>query len=73
MEIENIVANTVLIKAKEGRLPTLVLQICRQREFHLRAFAGGCSKSKGRSKKWKTYLKFPHISECLDLRDELSE
>ena len=44
MELENIVANTVYLKAREG----------------------GPEGSKGRSKKWKKLLTFPHISECLD-------
>ncbi|XP_064370365.1 G protein-coupled receptor kinase 5 isoform X2 [Dromaius novaehollandiae] len=46
MELENIVANTVLLKAREG----------------------GGGKRKGKSKKWKEILKFPHISQCEDLR-----
>ncbi|CAD5222248.1 unnamed protein product [Bursaphelenchus xylophilus] len=48
MEIENIVANTVYIKARES---------------------GG--QKKGKSKKWKTYLQFPHYSQCLYLRNEI--
>ncbi|XP_066880654.1 G protein-coupled receptor kinase 5 isoform X3 [Kogia breviceps] len=46
MELENIVANTVLLKAREG----------------------GGGKRKGKSKKWKEILKFPHVSQCEDLR-----
>ncbi|KAM4704404.1 LOW QUALITY PROTEIN: G protein-coupled receptor kinase 5 [Rhinophrynus dorsalis] len=46
MELENIVANTVLLKAREG----------------------GGGKRKGKSKKWKDILKFPHISQCEELR-----
>jgi G protein-coupled receptor kinase len=46
MELENIVANTVYIKAKEG----------------------GPDNSKGRSKKWRKLLAFPHISTCLDIQ-----
>ncbi|XP_075705676.1 G protein-coupled receptor kinase 5-like [Rhinoderma darwinii] len=46
MELENIVANTVLLKAREG----------------------GGGKRKGKSKKWKEILKFPHISQCEELR-----
>nr|XP_028564596.1 G protein-coupled receptor kinase 5-like [Podarcis muralis] len=49
MELENIVANTVLLKAREG----------------------GGGKRKGRSKKWREILKFPHISQCDDLRKGL--
>jgi len=49
MELENIVANTVYLKAREG----------------------GPEGSKGRSKKWKKLLTFPHISECLDLATTL--
>ncbi|KAL5022104.1 hypothetical protein ScPMuIL_001259 [Solemya velum] len=50
MEIENIVANTVYLKAR----------------------AGGGGKRKGRSKKWKQILKFPHISICIDLKNKVS-
>ncbi|XP_065649441.1 G protein-coupled receptor kinase 5 isoform X2 [Hydra vulgaris] len=46
MELENIVANTVYLKARESR-------------------------AKGKSKKWKQMLKFPHISECKHLKDTL--
>ncbi|MCJ8735500.1 hypothetical protein PDJAM_G00247060 [Pangasius djambal] len=45
MELENIVANTVLLKAREG----------------------GGGKRKGRSKKWREILRFPHISQCMEL------
>ncbi|KAG7218791.1 hypothetical protein INR49_019720 [Caranx melampygus] len=43
MEIDNMVANSALVKAREG---------------------GG---SKGRSWKWKEMLRFPHVSQCVDL------
>ncbi|XP_029942476.1 G protein-coupled receptor kinase 6 isoform X5 [Salarias fasciatus] len=46
MELENIVANTVLLKAREG--------------------GGGARK--GKSRKWKQMLQFPHISLCEELR-----
>lgn len=46
MELENIVANTVYLKAREG---------------------GPDGSSKGRSKKWRKLLQFPHISQCKDL------
>ncbi|XP_070540653.1 G protein-coupled receptor kinase 5-like [Ptychodera flava] len=49
MELENIVANTVLLKAREG----------------------GGGKRKGKSKKWKQILKFPHISVCQDVRNKI--
>jgi len=49
MELENIVANTVYLKAREG----------------------GPEGSKGRSKKWKKLLTFPHISECIHLATTL--
>ncbi|NXS46580.1 GRK5 kinase, partial [Balaeniceps rex] len=51
MELENIVANTVLLKAREG----------------------GGGKRKGRSKKWREILRFPHISQCDDLRKGLEQ
>ncbi|XP_050533814.1 G protein-coupled receptor kinase 2 isoform X2 [Daktulosphaira vitifoliae] len=46
MELENIVANTVYLKAREG----------------------GTDSNKGKSKKWKKILQFPHISQCVDLK-----
>ncbi|KAJ8400094.1 hypothetical protein AAFF_G00401330 [Aldrovandia affinis] len=49
MELENIVANTVLLKAREG----------------------GGGKRKGRSKKWREILRFPHINECMGLRNSI--
>ncbi|XP_041936886.1 G protein-coupled receptor kinase 5 isoform X2 [Alosa sapidissima] len=49
MEIENMVANNALLKAREG--------------------SGG--KRKGRSRKWKDLLRFPHVSECRDLADNI--
>ncbi|GMR61669.1 hypothetical protein PMAYCL1PPCAC_31864 [Pristionchus mayeri] len=48
MEIENIVANTVYIKARES---------------------GG--QKKGKSKKWKNYLQFPHFTECRSISREI--
>ncbi|XP_075379936.1 G protein-coupled receptor kinase 5-like isoform X4 [Mycteria americana] len=51
MELENIVANTVLLKAREG----------------------GGSKRKGRSKKWREILRFPHVSQCDELRKGLEQ
>ncbi|ESO95058.1 hypothetical protein LOTGIDRAFT_117728 [Lottia gigantea] len=49
MELENIVANTVYLKAREG----------------------GGGKRKGKSKKWKQILRFPHISQCLSMKNEI--
>ncbi|XP_061624611.1 G protein-coupled receptor kinase 5 isoform X3 [Phyllopteryx taeniolatus] len=51
MELENIVANTVLLKAREG----------------------GGGKRKGRSKKWKAILRFPHISQCTELGNSIEK
>ncbi|CAL8087049.1 unnamed protein product [Calicophoron daubneyi] len=49
MELENIVANTVYIKAKRS----------------------GNDKDKGRSKKWRALLSFPHIITCAYIRNEI--
>lgn len=49
MELENIVANTVYLKAREG----------------------GPDNSKGRSKKWRKLMSFPHISQCIQIKDLL--
>ncbi|KAF5892301.1 G protein-coupled receptor kinase 6 [Clarias magur] len=51
MELENIVANTVLLKAREG----------------------GGGNRKGKSKKWKQMLQFPHISLCEELRQTIGK
>ncbi|XP_049447327.1 G protein-coupled receptor kinase 6 [Epinephelus fuscoguttatus] len=51
MELENIVANTVLLKAREG----------------------GGGNRKGKSKKWKQLLQFPHISLCEELRQTIEK
>lgn len=32
---------------------------------------GGGDSNKGKSKKWKKILQFPHITECLDLKDRI--
>ncbi|XP_069679336.1 G protein-coupled receptor kinase 2 [Periplaneta americana] len=49
MELENIVANTVYLKAREG----------------------GADSNKGKSKKWRKILQFPHISQCIDLKNKI--
>ncbi|KAK9737279.1 Protein kinase domain [Popillia japonica] len=49
MELENIVANTVYLKAREG----------------------GSDTNKGKSKKWRKILQFPHISQCIDLINKI--
>lgn len=49
MELENIVANTVYLKAREG----------------------GSDSNKGKSKKWRKILQFPHISQCIDLKNKI--
>ncbi|XP_060531685.1 G protein-coupled receptor kinase 2 [Cylas formicarius] len=49
MELENIVANTVYLKAREG----------------------GSDTNKGKSKKWRKILQFPHISQCIDLVNQI--
>ncbi|CAL1573384.1 unnamed protein product [Knipowitschia caucasica] len=51
MELENIVANTVLLKAREG----------------------GGGNRKGKSKKWKQMLQFPHVSLCAELRQSIEK
>uniref|UniRef100_A0A1B0D2G3 Uncharacterized protein n=2 Tax=Phlebotomus papatasi TaxID=29031 RepID=A0A1B0D2G3_PHLPP len=49
MELENIVANTVYLKAREG----------------------GSDSNKGKSKKWRKILQFPHISQCIQLKAKI--
>ncbi|KAI8117526.1 G protein-coupled receptor kinase 2 [Lucilia cuprina] len=35
------------------------------------SFAGGSDSNKGKSKKWRKILQFPHISQCIHLKDKL--
>lgn len=35
--------------------------------------SGGTDSNKGKSKKWKKILQFPHISQCVDLKPLLGE
>ncbi|XP_049324299.1 G protein-coupled receptor kinase 5 [Astyanax mexicanus] len=49
MEIESMVANTALIRAREG--------------------CGG--KGKGRSRRWRELLRFPHINQCTELEKSM--
>uniref|UniRef100_W5LJA9 G protein-coupled receptor kinase n=1 Tax=Astyanax mexicanus TaxID=7994 RepID=W5LJA9_ASTMX len=49
MEIESMVANTALIRAREGY--------------------GG--KGKGRSRRWRELLRFPHINQCTELEKSM--
>ncbi|OXA44051.1 G protein-coupled receptor kinase 5 [Folsomia candida] len=46
MELENIVANTVYLKAREDS-------------------------NKGKSKKWRKILQFPHITQCIGIRTKI--
>ncbi|XP_038944748.1 G protein-coupled receptor kinase 5 isoform X5 [Rattus norvegicus] len=67
MELENIVANTVLLKAREDYCQTCSSPTPGSNPAGKRHVGGG-GKRKGKSKKWKEILKFPHISQCEDLR-----
>lgn len=33
--------------------------------------SGGTDSNKGKSKKWKKILQFPHISQCVDLKPSI--
>lgn len=37
------------------------------------SFPGGGDSNKGKSKKWKRILQFPHISVCIDLKEKLGK
>lgn len=73
MELENIVANTVYLKAREGELSEQIgagVYFSTFIQFTL-SFLGGGDSNKGKSKKWKKILQFPHISVCIDLKEKL--
>ncbi|KAK4808163.1 hypothetical protein QYF61_001195, partial [Mycteria americana] len=46
---------------------------CRRDLFSSPPAAGGGSKRKGRSKKWREILRFPHVSQCDELRKGLEQ
>jgi hypothetical protein len=35
--------------------------------------SGGSDSNKGKSKKWRKILQFPHISQCIDLKSKIGE
>lgn len=36
-------------------------------------FTGGSDSNKGKSKKWRKILQFPHISQCIHLKDKIGK
>lgn len=34
---------------------------------------GGSDSNKGKSKKWRKILQFPHISQCIDLKNKIGK
>lgn len=75
MELENIVANTVYLKAREGNARVsqnaAISALTSPIHSSFSVCAGGGDSNKGKSKKWKKILQFPHISICLDLKEKL--
>lgn len=80
MELENIVANTVYLKAREGllfefghRAEQSLFIIAGWLLFRSRfvVISGGSDSNKGKSKKWRKILQFPHISQCIHLKDKI--
>jgi len=51
-------------------LDTLTFGIC---ENFCIFWTGGGDSNKGKSKKWRKILQFPHISQCIGLKDKLGE
>lgn len=41
--------------------------------FHFHFITGGSDSNKGKSKKWRKILQFPHISQCILLKDKIGE
>jgi len=55
-----------LTRAFAGHLCLLFSQICV-------LCTGGGDSNKGKSKKWRRILQFPHISQCIGLKDKLGK
>lgn len=71
MELENIVANTVYLKAREGMLQDIFSLLKSYNFPHF--IEGGSDSNKGKSKKWRKILQFPHISQCIDLKNRIGK
>lgn len=41
--------------------------------FFFLFFKGGSDSNKGKSKKWRKILQFPHISQCIDLKNKIGK
>jgi len=48
------------------------LRFCICKNFRI-FWTGGGDSNKGKSKKWRKILQFPHISQCIGLKDKLGE
>ena len=69
MELENIVANTVYIKARAGM--KIYIYFLSKNQFLNLKFLAEYGKHKGRSKKWKKLLKMAPVNECLHIKNEI--
>lgn len=61
-----------------GRLPVRVgslvcLWIAKKLRDEFCFISGGADSNKGKSKKWKKILQFPHISQCIDLKNKIGK
>jgi hypothetical protein len=50
-----------------GEFPEAILR------FKYSKILGGSDSNKGKSKKWKKILQFPHISQCIDLKTKIGK
>lgn len=41
--------------------------------FCVVCFLGGSDSNKGKSKKWRKILQFPHISQCIHLKEKIGK
>lgn len=41
--------------------------------FFFLLILGGSDSNKGKSKKWRKILQFPHISQCIDLKNKIGK
>lgn len=78
MELENIVANTVYLKAREGEFWGLIkvkvtIPTTHDHDSLVFCFVGGSDSNKGKSKKWRKILQFPHISQCIELINKIGK
>ncbi|XP_060003054.1 G protein-coupled receptor kinase 4 [Lagenorhynchus albirostris] len=71
MELENLLANSMLLKARQGTVGGTGVNHELGRKFAFDEVTGGYGKKIGRSKNWRAMLKLPPVTQCSKLRHSI--